>query len=127
MASIFKRGLHFFFRLMFGLSLITLGIITQNENSKYIYTAQTTLSKISGNLEKNLKNYLPDILKVHRSLLILIGIGLIFNLSSVKVFAVMYFITQVILLDNFLLYKDQKFFRNFLIQLGIFGSVLSIN
>ena len=127
MASLYKQGIHFFFRLMFGLSLITTGLITYNENSKNISTAQTTLSKISLKLEKNLKNYLPEILKIHRSLLVLIGIGLIFNISSVKVFAVMYFIIQVSLLDNFILYKDEKFFRNFLTQLSIMGSVLLMN
>jgi hypothetical protein len=127
MASIFYKSLNFFFRLLFGLSLISLGINSFNDKTKNINTAETTLQKISPRLEKNLKNYLPDLIKVHRSLLILIGIGLIFNISSVKVLAVMYFITQVTLLDNFILYKDQKFFRNFMIQLSIMGSVLMMN
>jgi hypothetical protein len=127
MASIFSKSLNFFFRLLFGLSLISLGKNSFNDNTKNIFTAQTTLQKISLKLEKNLKNYLADLIKVHRSLLILIGIGLIFNISSVKVFAVMYFLTQVTLFDNFILYKDQKFFRNFMIQLSILGSVLLMN
>ena len=36
---------------MFGISLITLGIIAINENTKNISIAQTTLSKISLKLE----------------------------------------------------------------------------
>ena len=88
---------------------------------------QSTLEKISPKLAKNLKNYLPEILKVHKSLLILIGFGLIFNFSFVKVFAVMYFLTQIFFLDNFFIFKDQKFFRNFLLELSIMGSVLLID
>ena len=117
---------HFIFRILFGLSLIGLGIRNQTEYQKNVNIAEKSLSLISPKL-MSYKIYLNDFLKYHSFLLIPIGFGIIFGIKTTKVFAIIYTFIQVLLIDNFYFYTDHKFLRNALIDLSILGSVLYLN
>jgi len=117
---------YYIFKILFGLSLIGLGIRNQTEYQKNINIAESSLLRINSKLGK-FKDHLNDFLKLHSSLLIPAGIGIILGIKKTKIFAVFFTILQILFIDNFYFYKDPKFLRNTLIHLSILGSVLYIN
>lgn len=126
MAFSISSILHFIFRILFGLSLIGLGIRNHTEYQKNINIAEKSLSKISPKL-MNYKIYLNDFMKYHSFLLLPIGFGIIFGIKRTKIFALFYTFVQILLIDNFYFYSDYKFLKNGLIDLSILGSVLYMN
>jgi len=126
MAISLSSIIHFIFKLLFGLSLIGLGIRNQYEFQKNINIAEKSLTNIYPKLS-TLKIYLNDFLKYHSILLIPVGLGVIFGLQATKIFALFYTFIQILLIDNFYFYKDLKFLRNATIDLSILGSILYMN
>ncbi len=118
--------LHFIFRILFGLSLIGLGIRNHTEFQRNINIVEKSLAKISPKL-LNYKVYVDDLLKYHSFLLIPIGFGIILGIKRTNVFALIYTFVQVLLIDNFYFFTDQKFLRNALIDFSILGSCLYMN
>jgi len=118
--------LHFIFRILFGLSLIGLGIRNHTEYQRSAYIAEKSLARISPKL-MIFKIYLNDFLKYHSFLLVPIGFGTIFGIKKTKIFALFYTFVQIMLIDNFYFYTDHKFLRNALIDTSILGSVLYLN
>lgn len=123
MASTISKIIHYIFKILFGLSLVALGIKNYYEHQKNLNIAEQSLARLSPRL-KPYKVYLKEFLRIHSLLPIPIGIGVIFGIKRSKMFSLMFVFFQILLIDNLFFYQSPKYVHNALMYSSLLGSIL---
>lgn len=124
--------LHYFFRLLFGLSLIGLGLKTITDINKIEPFVSQTIDQIQHRVLKkqfkisHLKQHSQNLVYFDGFLLIASGLFIIngFRFSKVMIFLAV--LLDLLLIHNLYFYKEQKYeiYRSLLVSL--FGGVINL-
>jgi hypothetical protein len=124
------RFIGFFVKLLFGLSLVGLGVLGLQNANKIESRLTQSISGIAGLTKQPLLtklNEFTDIIKhVDSALLIIAGLFLVLNFKGASFFALLSVALQIALVHNPLLYKDQKTLVLAIKYIAILGGVLTV-
>ncbi len=127
-----KKLFHVFFRLLFGLSLIGLGIYTLTDMNKLDTYVNQTIDQIQHKVLKKdfdisfLKQNSLSILYAESFLLISSGLFTIFGFGLAKLFAFLAIVIELSLVHNVYFYREPRHWVLASAFLGVFGGVLNI-